>query len=80
MKKLFLLFAIFSTVGARAQDKKSLDSVDKVIIGTIIRPAEQNAGGQEPNWTAIQQQIRASYSEVQTDRAVTKAQDLLLLE
>lgn len=57
-----------------AQDKKSLDSVDKVVIRTIIQPAEEQAGANEPAWAAIDQQIRMTYSETQADRALTKAQ------
>lgn len=57
----------------QAQDKKALDSVDKVIIKTIIQLAERAAGEAGPNWAAIEAQIWASYSEIQCDRAVTKA-------
>lgn len=74
MRKLFAIGLAFLAIGGRAQDKKYLDSVDRVIIKQIIEPAEQSAGGQEPSWAALRLQIRVSYSEVQTDRAITKAQ------
>jgi hypothetical protein len=73
MYKLLAFGLIFSTLSTQAQDKKALDSVDKVIINGIIKPAEQAANGQEPNWTAISQLVRASYTDVQTDRAITKS-------
>jgi hypothetical protein len=73
MYKLLTISLLFMTIAGRAQDKKALDSVDKVIMQTIINPAEEKTGGQAPDWTAIAQQAKASYSDVQTDRAVTKA-------
>jgi hypothetical protein len=73
LKTLAIAFFIAAT-SAYAQDKHALDSVDKVIINGIINPAEQAAGAQEPNWIAIKQQMEASYSDVQSDRALTKAQ------
>jgi hypothetical protein len=73
MYKLLAFGLIFSTLSSRAQDKKALDSVDKVIISTIIKPAESAAGSVGPNWVAIGQQVRVSYSDEQTDRAITKA-------
>jgi hypothetical protein len=73
MHKLLALGLMTLTLSTHAQDKRALDSVDKVIMNSIIKPAEQAAGGQEPNWTAIQQQVKASYSDVQTDRSITKA-------
>jgi hypothetical protein len=73
MHKLLPLGLITLTLTTQAQDKKALDSVDKVIISGIVKPAEQSAGAEGPNWTAIQQQVKASYTEVQTDRAITKA-------
>jgi hypothetical protein len=68
-----VLASTLLSVVANAQDKKSLDSVDRVIMQQIIKPAEEKAGGQEPDWILIVQQIKASYSDVQTDRAITKA-------
>lgn len=73
MYQWLILTLLFCSLGVRAQDKRALDSTDKVIINSIIRPAEQSAGNQEPNWTAIEAQVKASYSEVQCDRAITKA-------
>jgi hypothetical protein len=73
MHKLLAFSLILLTLSTRAQDKKALDSVDKVIISTIIKPAESAAGSEGPNWVTIGQQVRASYSDVQTDRAITKA-------
>lgn len=69
---LLLSSAVPSTI-ANAQDKKSLDSVDKVIINQIIIPAEQKAGNEAPQWTALGMQIKASYSDLQADRALTRA-------
>ena len=74
MLKTLAIAFLFAATTAGAQDKHALDSVDKVIINTIIKPAEQATSGQDPNWTAIQQQVKASYSDIQTDRALTKAQ------
>lgn len=73
MKKLLALSLLFTAGAIHAQDKKSLDSVDNVIIGTIIQPAEDAAGSAGPDWAGVQTKIRASYTDVQTDRAVTKA-------
>jgi hypothetical protein len=77
MKTVFLILTISTSFRAVAQDsaakKRALDSTDKVIIATIIRPAEQAAGSLEPNWASIESQVRASYSDIQTDRAITKA-------
>ncbi|HXB07667.1 MAG TPA: hypothetical protein VNW04_11135 [Puia sp.] len=73
MYKLQTFSLLFMALAGRAQDKKALDSVDKIIINSIIKPAEQAAGDQAPNWAALEAQIKASYSDVQTDRAVTKA-------
>jgi hypothetical protein len=74
MLKTLAIAMLFAVATANGQDKHALDSVDKMIINSIINPAEKAAGGQEPNWTTIQQQVKASYSDVQTDRAITKAQ------
>jgi len=73
MNKLLALGLMTLTLSTHAQDKKTLDSVDKAIMQTIINPAEERAGSEGPNWVAISQQVRASYTEVQTDRAVTKS-------
>jgi hypothetical protein len=74
MHKILAIALLFVTVSVKAQDKHALDSVDKLIISTIINPAEREANVDEPNWTAIGVQVRASYTEVQADRAITKAQ------
>jgi hypothetical protein len=71
---LFLLAGTTVTSVVRAQDKKSLDSVDRILIARFITPAEQKAGDQEPQWATIALQIKASYSDTQADRAITKAQ------
>ncbi|HTI93150.1 MAG TPA: hypothetical protein VL727_21270 [Puia sp.] len=73
MYKLLMCSLLMLAITAHAQDKKSLDSVDKVIIQAIIQPAEQQAATNEPAWAAIGQQIRMTYSETQADRALTKA-------
>jgi hypothetical protein len=73
MHKLLAFGLMTLTFTAKAQDKKALDSVDKVNMKTIINPAEESAGSGAPNWAVISQQVRASYTEIQTDRAVTKA-------
>jgi hypothetical protein len=73
MYKLLILGLLTLTLSTHAQDKKALDSVDKIIMQTIINPAEEGAASEGPNWVAIGQQVRASYTEAQTDRAVTKA-------
>jgi hypothetical protein len=74
MYKVLVSSLLLLSVTTHAQNKKSLDSVDKVIIQSIIQPAEEQAGNSEPAWAAIGQQIRMTYSETQSDRAVTKAQ------
>ncbi len=74
MYKVLLSSLLLLSVTVHAQDKRSLDSVDKVIIHTIIQPAEDQAATNEPAWGAISQQIRMVYSETQADRALTKAQ------
>src|SRR5258708_6561128 len=74
MYKLVLSGLLLVSSLSYAQNKKSLDSVDKIIINQIITPAEQHDPGQEPQWTALTQQIKASYSDVQADRAITKGQ------
>jgi len=74
MLKTLAIALLFAATTANSQDKHALDSVDRVIINTLIKPAEVNAGADGPQWTVIQTQIRASYTDVQTDRAVTKAQ------
>jgi hypothetical protein len=74
MYKLVFSGLLLVSFISNAQDKKSLDSVDKVIISQIITPAEQHDPNQEPSWTALTLQIKASYSDVQADRAITKAQ------
>src|SRR5580698_5080202 len=73
MYKLLALGLITLTLTTQAQDKKALDSVDNVIMTRIIHPAEERAGSGGPNWVAISQQVRASYTDVQTDRAITKS-------
>jgi len=73
MNKLLALGLMTLWLSTDAQDKKALDSVDGVIMKTIINPAEESAGSGGPNWTAIGQQVRASYTELQADRAITKA-------
>jgi hypothetical protein len=73
MSKLFSLALIFSIASARAQDKKMLDSLDRVIIAHFIVPAEQKAGTQEPEWHALRDQIRSAYLDVHADRAIAKA-------
>ena len=77
MYKLLAIALVLTAVQVQAQDpkanKKALDSVDRVIIRTIITPAEDAAGSPGPNWLALAQQIKASYSETQTDRALTRA-------
>jgi hypothetical protein len=73
MHKSLAIAILLAVTTANAQDKHSLDSVDDIIFRTIINPAEEAVNGQEPAWTAIQQQIRAGYTDVQTDRALTKA-------
>jgi hypothetical protein len=74
MHKFLFSSLILSATFAHGQDKRALDSVDKVIINQIIAPAEQSAASQEPSWTAILLQIKATYSDTQADRAITKAQ------
>ena len=74
MYKLVLSSLLLVSSLSYAQNKKSLDSVDKIIISQIITPAEQRDPGQEPQWTALTQQIKATYTDVQADRAVTKGQ------
>lgn len=74
MRTLLAYSLCFLTLAATAQDKRTLDSTDKVILTNIIRPAEQAAGGREPDWTALTEKIKDAYSPVQADRAVTKAQ------
>ncbi len=74
MYRLTFVPVLLCCLLAKAQTNKQLDSVDKIIIAQFITPAEQKAAGQEPQWTAISQTIKASYSDVQADRAVTKAQ------
>ncbi len=74
MYKLFLCCLLLAATITNAQDKKTLDSVDNVIIKTLIQPALKQAGGSEPAWPAVSQQIRMTYTESQTDRALTKAQ------
>jgi len=49
MYKLLALGLITLTLSTRAQDKKTLDSVDKAIMQTIINPAEESAAPQAPN-------------------------------
>jgi len=73
MYKLLALGLMTLSLSTHAQDKKALDSVDNVIMKTIVNPAEDRAGSDGPNWVAISQQARASYTDVQTDRAITKA-------
>jgi hypothetical protein len=73
MHKLLALGLMMLSLSTHAQDKRALDSVDKVIMKTIINPAEESAGSEVPNWVAISQQVRTSFSDIQTDRAVTKA-------
>ncbi len=59
-----------------AQNKKTLDSLDKIVIAEIITPAEAAAkdNGQDPNWADLTKKITDKYSAVQADRVVTKAQ------
>jgi hypothetical protein len=73
MQRMLALSITLFAFSAYGQDKKALDSVDKALINTIISPAENAAGSSEPDWTAIQTKVRASYTDVQTDRAITKA-------
>lgn len=73
-KLLLAIGLLFLAISVNAQDKHSLDSVDKIIINTIINSAEQTAGDREPAWATIELQVRASYTETETDRAITKAQ------
>jgi hypothetical protein len=73
MYRLLAVGLMILSLSTHAQDKKALDSVDKMIIQQIIKPAEAKAGGREPDWIGITQQIKASYSDTQTDRAITKA-------
>jgi hypothetical protein len=73
MHKLMAIGLLFLSASTHAQDKKTMDSTDRVIIKTMINPAEQSAGADGPNWVAIEQQVKASYTEIQTDRAITKA-------
>ena len=74
MYKFLMSSLLLLAVTTHAQDKKSMDSVDKVIIRGMIQPAEEQAGTNEPAWAAISQQIRMTYSDTQADRALTKAQ------
>lgn len=73
MAKILFIVLVFSTAVARAQDKKTLDSLDKVIIAQFIAPAEQKAGMQEPGWNELREQIRSGYLDIDADRAITKA-------
>lgn len=73
MQRLLMLSIALLAFSAYGQEKKALDSIDKVILSTIINPAETAAGSGEPDWTAIQVKVRASYTDLQTDRAITKA-------
>jgi hypothetical protein len=74
MYKILAIALLFVTSCASAQDKHALDSVDQAIIQNVITPAEQSAGDEEPNWTALKQKILVSYSAVQADRVISKAE------
>jgi len=66
---------LFLPIFLHAQDKKALDSIDKVVIAQIITPAEQQAArqNQPPAWDEMTKEITAKYSATEADRAVTKA-------
>lgn len=68
MYKLLAVGLLFLGISGNAQDKYFLDSVDKIIINTIINPAEQT--DQEPVWAKIELQVWASHTETETDRAL----------
>lgn len=74
MYKLSLSILLLSATFAQAQDKHTLDSVDKLIIAQFITPAEEKSPDQEPAWGALRIRILASYSDTQADRAITKGQ------
>ena len=74
MYKLLTSALLLATLSAGAQNKKTLDSIDEVIIKQVIEPAAQQGGDGDPAWAMIGEKIKASYSENDAERAINKAQ------
>jgi len=75
MKATIFIFCCLVCSAAFSQNKKTLDSLDKVVIAEIITPAQTTArqNGEDPDWQDLTKRIMEKYSAVQADRAVTKS-------
>jgi hypothetical protein len=83
MRKLMILAALLSLGYCSAKAQTSNNAItehdaavktkDAAIKTDIIDPAEQDAGGEAPDWAALTQTITQKYDANTADRTITKA-------